>query len=83
MLGGGSRYTAQVMLLGRLFSMLSSKKMGILFYKPNKNLDLLVELIEAGKVTPAIDRTFPLNETADAFRYYGTGQFCGKIVITV
>jgi NADPH:quinone reductase-like Zn-dependent oxidoreductase len=82
MLGGGSRYTAQVMLLGRLISLTGNKRMGILLYKPNKGLDLLVELIEEGKVTPLIDKTFRLSETADAFRYYGEGHFCGKIVIT-
>lgn len=83
MLGGGSKYTAQVMLLGWLISKISDKKMSILLYKPNKGVDLLVELIEAGKVTPLIDRTFPLSETAEAFRYYAEGHFCGKIVITI
>lgn len=83
MLGGGSKYTAQVMLLGWLVSMISTRKIGILFYQPNKNLELLVNLIEAGKVTPLIDKTFPLDKTADAFRYYGQGQFCGKIIITI
>ena len=82
MLGGGSGYTAQVMVLGPLISRFSSKEMGILFLKPNRNLDLLTELIESKKVAPVIDRIYPLNETANAFRYYGEGNFLGKIVIT-
>jgi NADPH:quinone reductase-like Zn-dependent oxidoreductase len=34
---------------------------------------VLKELIEAGKVRPVIDRTYPLSETADALRYLETG----------
>jgi NADPH:quinone reductase-like Zn-dependent oxidoreductase len=47
--------------------------------------DLLVlsELIEAGKVTPVIDRTYPLSEVPDAIRYLEKGHSRGKVVITV
>ena len=41
------------------------------------------ELIEAGKVTPVIDTTYPLSETPEAFRYLNTGHARGKVVITV
>jgi NADPH:quinone reductase-like Zn-dependent oxidoreductase len=44
---------------------------------------VLKELIEAGKVTPVIDRTFPLSETAEAIRYVGERSTQGKTVITV
>ena len=47
-----------------------------------KDLMFLKELIEAGKVTPAIDRTYPLSDAADAFRYLGNGHARGKVVIT-
>ena len=47
--------------------------------------DLLVlkELAEAGKLTPVIDRTYPLSETAKAIRYVETMHARGKVVITV
>jgi NADPH:quinone reductase-like Zn-dependent oxidoreductase len=47
--------------------------------------DLLVlrELIEAGKVTPAIDRTYPLSQAPEAIRYLEQGHARGKLVITV
>ena len=47
--------------------------------------DLLVlkELIEAGKVTPVVDRTYPLEQTPDAIRYVEEGRARGKVVITV
>lgn len=47
------------------------------------DLVVLAELIEAGKVTPAVDRTFPLNETAAAIQYLRDGHVRGKAVITV
>ena len=46
------------------------------------DLTVLTELIEAGKVTPAIDRTYPLSEATDAFRYLGNGHARGKVIIT-
>ncbi len=48
-----------------------------------EELEFLTELIEAGKVTPAIDRTYPLSEAGDAIRYLKAGQVRGKVVITV
>jgi NADPH:quinone reductase-like Zn-dependent oxidoreductase len=47
------------------------------------DLVTLKELIEAAKVRPVIDRTYPLAEAADAFRYLEAGHTQGKVVITV
>jgi NADPH:quinone reductase-like Zn-dependent oxidoreductase len=41
----------------------------------------LSRLFEEGKISPVIDRRFPLSATADAFRYYQQGTFTGKIII--
>ena len=41
------------------------------------------ELIEAGKVTPVINRTYTLGEVPDAIGYVGEGHAKGKVVITV
>ena len=46
-------------------------------------LQVLNELIEAGKITPVIDRTYPLSQAADAIRYLEKGHARGKVVITV
>lgn len=48
-----------------------------------EDLIILKELLEAGTITPVIDRTYPLNETPEAFRYLGEGHARGKIVINV
>lgn len=51
---------------------------------PNQaDLLILKELLESGKVTPVIDRTYPLSEAAEAFRYLEKGHARGKVVITV
>ncbi len=50
---------------------------------PGDRLVVLKELIEAGKITPVIDRTFPLSEVPEAIRYLESGQTQGKIVIIV
>jgi len=52
--------------------------------KPNKkDLLLIKELLESGKVVPVIDRTYPLRETAEAIRYLEEGHARGKVVIAV
>src|SRR6266568_4106401 len=48
-----------------------------------EDLKLLSDLMQTGKVTPVIDRTYKLSETAEAMRYYETGSARGKIAITV
>ncbi len=48
-----------------------------------KDMMILAELMQSGKVTPVIDRTYKLSETADAIRYLEQGHARGKVVITV
>jgi NADPH:quinone reductase-like Zn-dependent oxidoreductase len=51
---------------------------------PNeRDLATLKDLIEAGKMTPVIDRTYSLSETPEALRYLEEGHARGKVVITV
>lgn len=47
------------------------------------DLQLLAELIEAGTLTPLVDRAFPLSEAPDAIRYLRQGRVRGKVVITI
>jgi NADPH:quinone reductase-like Zn-dependent oxidoreductase len=83
MVGGSMARIFQTMVLGPWISMTGSKKMGILAMKPNKDMDFLKELLEAGKVLPVIDRRYPLSEVPEALRYLGEGHAQGKVVITM
>jgi NADPH:quinone reductase-like Zn-dependent oxidoreductase len=47
------------------------------------NLDALRELVEAGEVTPVVDRTYPLSEAAAAIRYVEEEHARAKVVLTV
>jgi NADPH:quinone reductase-like Zn-dependent oxidoreductase len=78
--GGKTSKILQVTLSG-LFS--KQQRLHMVPYKANKDLDYLTELFEAGELKPIIDKTFPLEETAEAFRYFAEGRFIGKIVVTL
>jgi NADPH:quinone reductase-like Zn-dependent oxidoreductase len=47
------------------------------------DLELIRDLIEAGKVKPVVERTYALSDVADAFSYLGEGHAHGKLVVTV
>jgi len=83
--GGSTTRVFLNVLLGALLSMIGSKKIGLGTWKPNKReeLEFLKELFEAGKVRSVIDRLYPLNEIAEAFRYLEEGHARGKVVIMV
>jgi NADPH:quinone reductase-like Zn-dependent oxidoreductase len=51
--------------------------------RSKENLIFLKELIEAGQVSPVVDRTYPLGEVARAVEYLESGQARGKVVIAV
>lgn len=52
--------------------------------KPNPDdLQALCELIKARKLTPAIDKTYPLSETGDALAYVETGHARAKVVVRI
>ena len=48
-----------------------------------EDLLTLKELIEAGKVKPVIDHTYPLSEVPEAIGYLEAGHARGKVVITM
>ena len=74
----------QSMLLGPLLSITGGKKMGNVAAKTDQeDLVFLKGIFEAGKIKPVIDRSYPLEETADAFRYLEEQHAKGKVVITI
>ena len=75
----------QHMMWGALSSSKTGKSVGLMgTAQPNKkDFTVLKELLESNKIQPVIDRTYPLNETAEAIRYLETGHARGKVVIIV
>jgi NADPH:quinone reductase-like Zn-dependent oxidoreductase len=56
---------------------------GLLCKENSTDLELLADLMEAGQVTPSIERTYSLDEVAEAMRHLDAGNVRGKVVITV
>jgi len=68
----------------RLAAVPSSRRAVFFIAKLNRpDLEALSDLLEAGAVTPVIDRRYELSEIADALRYLGEGHARGKVVVTV
>jgi NADPH:quinone reductase-like Zn-dependent oxidoreductase len=83
---GGGRWFGGIdrQLRALMLSPFVSQKLGTFVSKPNgKDLVVLKELIEAGKVTPVIGRTYPLTDVPEAIRQLEKGHARGKVVITV
>jgi NADPH:quinone reductase-like Zn-dependent oxidoreductase len=78
-LGGTDRQIRALLL-----SPFVGQKLGTFVSRENhEDMIVLKDLIEAGKVTPVIDRTYTLTEVPDAIRYMREGHARGKVVITV
>ena len=76
-LGGFERALEAVLL-----SPLVSQKLSMLASSENAaDLHVLRNLIQAGQIAPAIDRSYPLSETAAAIVYVQDGHARGKVVI--
>ena len=78
-LGGTDRQLRALVL-----SLFVGQKLGTFVSRENQgDLIVLKELIEAGKITPVVDRAYPLSDVPDAIRYMREGRARGKLVITV
>lgn len=84
-IGGSIRQVLQSLAFGPVMSRLGTKQvrfMGIA--EPNPaDYAALAALLEAGAIRPVIDRSYPLEETAQAIRYAAAGHAQGKVVITI
>lgn len=84
---GGGRWTGgffRGMLRAPVMSLFVGQRLrGLATKIDREDLLALAELVEAGAVTPVIDRSYPLIEAPDAIRYMAEGHARGKVVITV
>jgi NADPH:quinone reductase-like Zn-dependent oxidoreductase len=81
--GGNTSRLLQAMVLGPLMSRIYSKHVRIVILKPNKDLAYMNELFEAGKLVPVIDGPYKLADVPEAFRLFETGDYKGKIIVTL
>ena len=84
MIGGTKAQILQSMFLSSFFSEKNGRQMrGLNAQRSQKDLMYLKDIFEAGKIKSVIEKTYPFNETPDAFRYFGEGHSKGKIIITL
>jgi NADPH:quinone reductase-like Zn-dependent oxidoreductase len=82
--GGNASFHGMLMdmLLGPLLSKIGSKKTYSLLARiANNDLVTLKDLVEAGKIAPVIDRSYPLSDAPEAIRYLEEGHAQGKVVL--
>ena len=71
-------------LIGPLFSKMGDKHVGVLVHRVgSKHLDRLTDLVEKRIVRPRVDKVFTLDEIVEAYRYFASGLYQGKVVIAV
>jgi NADPH:quinone reductase-like Zn-dependent oxidoreductase len=83
---GGDRWLGgfQRQIFAPLRALFTDQKLtGLMYKERQQDLMTLKDLIEAGKLTPVIDRTYPLSEAPQAIRYLEQGHARGKVVLTV
>jgi len=82
--GGGLWELMSLMLKGMVLSRFVRPRASMFMATIRKaDLAFLTDLVETGKLTPVIDRTYPLANAADAIRHLETGHARGKLVVTV
>jgi NADPH:quinone reductase-like Zn-dependent oxidoreductase len=73
-----------VVLKALVLSPFISQDMGMMLAQSNKeDLALIADLIQTGKVTPVIDRHYPLSQVPEAVAYVEEGHARGKVIIDV
>jgi NADPH:quinone reductase-like Zn-dependent oxidoreductase len=50
---------------------------------PRSSLEQLIQAVDVNQIKPVIDKVFSFDQAADAFRHQSSGNFIGKIVITI
>lgn len=84
LVGGATRRLLQVMIWGPLRSKQGGQQFKTFILQSQRaNLQFITELVEAGKLKPAIDRCYPLAELPTALRQLEAGQARGKAVIVL
>jgi len=79
--GGKMKQFFQAMLLGPFHSKKGGKKLSAFSVVPNKDLEVVRDLVTAGKIKPVIDKVYPFEKAIDALNHYNSRKTRGKIII--
>ena len=82
--GGTTRALLRTVTAGTLVGLLTGRRLGVLVVRMGPDhFTALTDLCVAGEVDIHIDRTFTLEQTADALAHVGEGRALGKVVVTI
>jgi NADPH:quinone reductase-like Zn-dependent oxidoreductase len=81
--GGSIPRLLQALIAGPFASRRHHKHIRLVGLRPNKDLNYINELFEAGKLLPVIDGLYKLADLPEALRHFGTGDHKGKIIVTM
>jgi NADPH:quinone reductase-like Zn-dependent oxidoreductase len=84
-LGGPTRRLAGALLVGPVASLALRKQMGLmLWWKPflAEDVATLTSMLQAGTLTPVVDRRYPLDAVVDALRHVDDGRARGKVLVS-
>ena len=79
---GGSMFRLfEIVLIGSLISLFTSKKLRVLILEPNKGLDQISKLVENGQIRPVVDGPYTFDKIPELIQYFGEAKHLGKIVV--
>ena len=85
LVGGSLRQVLGALTIGPMMSKKDGQKIGMMGIAKLNQADLLqlMEMLEAGKIKPLVEKTYPLSQTAEAVAYLAEHHARAKVVITV
>ncbi len=81
--GGSMSRLFEILLIGSLLSLFTSKKLSVLSLEPNKGLDRISKLVEKGQLRPVVDGPYRFDQIPELIQYLGEGKHRGKIVVEI
>ena len=79
--GGNITRLLELLILKPIISRFTQKSIALVNLQPNKNLEHINHLFEAGHLRPVIDGPYPFSKVPDMIQYFGEGPHQGKVTI--
>ena len=79
--GGLLARLLQVLIMGPIVHLFTGKRLKMVALRPNKDLAYINQLYDEGKIKCVIDGPYPMEQVAEALRYFGEGKHKGKVIL--